>query len=195
MYSQTQRPFKNNNKNNKFNKDNNKDNKFNKDNNKDNKYKKNTKQLIKDFEIEDITYFPELNKKSDKISSIILSDKVDYVSKVKKDEIKPIEESILKEGWMVISREKNGTITYDPPFISQFNDDHYDLNNLNERMDICIQEMIDRWDAYKQDFIEFYGNDTYDTIYSNYYDNMSSVWEESSTDYEDFSDYDESLDE
>jgi hypothetical protein len=148
------------------------------------------------FEIKDMNDFPELNKKNDKNTIINLPDKTDYISKVKiENEVKIDNTHILNEGWMNISRDEKGTIKYDPPFIPLHN--FYNTSTeygLNKRMNICIRGMIEHWDAYKQDFIEYYGNDMYDTVYSNYYDYSSSFWEESNTDDEDFSDYD-SLDE
>jgi len=111
--------------------------------------------------------FPSLNKESGKEDtsnnnteikkSISYVDKLNYCNE---DENKSQNKYDLKPGWILITRDKNNKIITFKNELKQPLENKKTLSFSDEvRRD--LKPMFDRWEKYKSNFIELYGEDDY----------------------------------
>ena len=91
--------------------------------------------------------------------SISYLDKLNFIT----DEETTPDKYDLKPGWILITRDKNNKIITFKNEINKVEDN--DLRSFSDKIKTDLKPMFDRWEKYKSDYIELYGEDDY---YHNY---------------------------
>jgi len=87
--------------------------------------------------------------------SISYIDKLNYIT----DEDIKTDKYDLKPGWILITRDKNNKIITFKNEINKVEDE--DLRSFSDKIKTDLKPMFDRWEKYKTDYIELYGEDDY----------------------------------
>jgi hypothetical protein len=135
-------------------------------------------------------YFPSLTKvkvvenTSENVNSYEIEKNTSYVDKLNTIIEEISDEDVIKPGWVKISIDKNNKIH------SVYNNSQQkELVPINEceQFKKNIQPMFDRWENYKINYIELYGEDNYNYyhIFPNYdYSYLNKVEQEELSDFE-----------
>ena len=123
------------------------------------------KKIEKMPDVSDDIQFPELNENLCKLTPQI-NTKLDFLDASTKPVIfenKHVDEMlILKSGWVHITKN----LSTNKSIITSIEENKNTHNNYQENANEIIENMIQRWNRYKRDYIDLYGEDTYIHFYT-----------------------------
>jgi len=100
-----------------------------------------------------------INDNSEIKKSISYVDKLNFCNE---DENKSQNKYDLKPGWILITRDQNNKIvTFKNDPVNTLENKNKNTHTFSQEMKRDLKPMLDRWEKYKTDFIELYGEDDY----------------------------------